>query len=126
MTCCTTLIGDYHTGRTRERYLALQTVCASASATAFFVVGGAVGSAGWRAPFWIYAVGLPLAPVMAAALPNPRPGGTDAADGTDAAPGTGVTDGHDAATGAATAAGVGELPSQVRSFPCGGWPASAC
>ena len=74
MTCCTTLIGDYYTGRVRERYLALQTMCASASATAFFVVGGALGSAGWRAPFWIYAVGLLLAPAMAAALPKPGPG----------------------------------------------------
>jgi MFS family permease len=51
MTCCTTLIGDYYTGRVRDRYLALQTMCASASATAFFVIGGAAGSVGWRAPF---------------------------------------------------------------------------
>lgn len=72
MTCCTTLIGDYYTGRVRDRYLALQTMCASASATAFFVIGGAAGSAGWRAPFWIYAVGLLLAPLMATALPKPR------------------------------------------------------
>lgn len=71
MTCCTTLIGDYYTGRVRDRYLALQTMCASASATAFFVIGGAAGSAGWRAPFWIYAVGLLLAPLMVAALPKP-------------------------------------------------------
>lgn len=50
MTCCTTLIGDYYTGHVRDRYLALQTMCASAAATAFFVLGGALGSAGWRAP----------------------------------------------------------------------------
>ncbi|MFE2427785.1 MFS transporter [Streptomyces sp. NPDC059373] len=73
MTCCTTLIGDYYTGRVRDRYLALQTMCASASATAFFVIGGAAGSAGWRAPFWIYAVSLLLAPAMAAVLPKPAP-----------------------------------------------------
>jgi MFS family permease len=73
MTCCTTLIGDYYSGRTRERYLALQTMCASISATAFFVIGGALGSAGWRAPFWIYAVGLLLAPAMALTLSTPRP-----------------------------------------------------
>ncbi|MFE7853819.1 MFS transporter [Streptomyces sp. NPDC057403] len=73
MTCCTTLIGDYYTGRTRDRYLALQTMCASASATLFFVLGGALGSAGWRAPFWLYLVGLLLAPAMARALPTPRP-----------------------------------------------------
>ncbi|MFG2894493.1 MFS transporter [Streptomyces sp. NPDC048248] len=49
MTCCTTLLGDHYSGRVRDRYLALQTMCASASATAFFVLGGVVGSAGWRA-----------------------------------------------------------------------------
>ncbi|TMR99001.1 MFS transporter [Nonomuraea basaltis] len=72
MTCCTTLIGDYYTGRQRDRYLALQTMCAAISATAFFALGGAAGAAGWRAPFWAYAVSLLLAPAMAAFLPQPR------------------------------------------------------
>ncbi|WUN35970.1 MFS transporter [Kitasatospora sp. NBC_00315] len=71
MTCCTALIGDYWSGRTRERYLALQTMCSALSATAFFVLGGAMGSAGWRTPFWAYAVSLLLAPVMAAVLRTP-------------------------------------------------------
>ncbi|MGW5609738.1 MFS transporter [Streptomyces sp. NPDC003753] len=71
MTCCTTLIGDYYTGQRRVKYLALQTMCASASATVFFVIGGAAGSAGWRGPFWVYAVSLLLAPLMAVALPDP-------------------------------------------------------
>jgi MFS family permease len=71
MTCCTTLIGDYYSGHQRVKYLALQTMCASASATVFFVVGGAVGAAGWQVPFWIYAVSLVLAPLMATALPSP-------------------------------------------------------
>ena len=71
MTCCTTLIGDYYTGGRRVKYLALQTICASASATVFFVLGGAAGSAGWRAPFWVYAVSLALAPLMATVLPDP-------------------------------------------------------
>lgn len=75
MTCCTTLIGDYYSGRQRDRYLALQTMCASISATAFFVLGGAAGSAGWRTPFWAYAVSLLLAPAMAAFLPQSRPDG---------------------------------------------------
>ncbi|GGX00941.1 hypothetical protein GCM10010383_33730 [Streptomyces lomondensis] len=70
MTGCTTLTGDYYDGRRRVRYLALQTMCASASATVFFVLGGPVGAAGWRAPFWIYAVSLLLAPVTAAMLPR--------------------------------------------------------
>jgi MFS family permease len=71
MTCCTTLIGDYYSGHQRVKYLALQTMCASASATVFFVIGGAAGAAGWRVPFWIYAVSLVIAPLMASALPNP-------------------------------------------------------
>ncbi|MGW1750315.1 MFS transporter [Streptomyces sp. NPDC002092] len=71
MTCCTTLIGDYYSGQRRVKYLALQTMCASASATVFFVLGGATGSAGWRVPFWVYAVSLALAPLMATALPDP-------------------------------------------------------
>ncbi|MEE1765138.1 MFS transporter [Streptomyces sp. SP18BB07] len=73
MTVCTTLIGDYYTGRVRDRYLAMQTICASAGATAFFVLGGALGSSGWRTPFWLYAAGLLLAPAMAAFLPKPKP-----------------------------------------------------
>ncbi|MER5215476.1 MFS transporter [Streptomyces sp. NPDC002838] len=70
MICCTTLIGDYYSGHQRVKYLALQTMCASASATVFFVLGGAAGSAGWRVPFWVYAVSLALAPLMASALPD--------------------------------------------------------
>jgi len=76
MTCCTTLIGDYYSGQQRMKYLALQTMCASASATVFFVLGGAVGAAGWRVPFWVYAVSLVLAPLMASALPAPVAVGT--------------------------------------------------
>ncbi|MDH6546135.1 MFS transporter [Streptomyces sp. SAI-041] len=78
MTCCTTLLGDYYSGRQRDRYLAMQTMCAAISATAFFALGGAAGSAGWRMPFWAYAVSLLLAPAMAAFLPRPRPGGLSA------------------------------------------------
>nr|WP_051733108.1 MFS transporter [Kitasatospora phosalacinea] len=87
MTCCTTLIGDYWTGRRREKYLALQAMCSALSATAFFALGGAVGSAGWRAPFWAYAVGLLLAPLLATALrpAHHRPGAA-AAPGSPALP----------------------------------------
>ncbi|MEV4947150.1 MFS transporter [Streptomyces sp. NPDC053755] len=84
MTACTTLIGDYYSGELRDRYVALQTMCASASATAFFVLGGVLGAADWRAPFWLYAVGLLIAPVMARVLPAPVPtvavGDTDPVD----------------------------------------------
>ncbi|MFK4137667.1 MFS transporter [Streptomyces filamentosus] len=79
MTACTTLIGDYYSGELRDRYLALQTMCASVSATLFFVLGGVLGAADWRAPFWLYAVGLLLAPLMARTLPTPLPAKQDGA-----------------------------------------------
>ncbi|MFB4297646.1 MFS transporter [Actinomadura sp. NTSP31] len=82
MTCCTTLIGDYYSGRVRDRYLALQTMCSAASATVFFVLGGAAGSAGWRAPFWLYGVGLLIAPAMAAVLPSTAPAAADPVERT--------------------------------------------
>ncbi|WP_406441608.1 MFS transporter [Streptomyces sp. NBC_00631] len=85
MTCCTTLIGDYYTGHRRVKYLALQTMCASASATVFFVLGGTAGSAGWRVPFWVYAVSLLLAPLMATVLADPahRPVSTEIPAGAE-------------------------------------------
>jgi MFS family permease len=89
MTCCTTLIGDYYSDHQRVKYLALQTMCASASATAFFLLGGAVGAAGWRVPFWVYAVSLVLAPLMALALPSPA--ARAATDDARAEVGTGQT-----------------------------------
>lgn len=99
MTCCTTLIGDYYSGHRRVKYLALQTMCASASATVFFVLGGAAGSAGWRVPFWVYAVSLMLAPLMATVLTNPAP----------------RTPTEESSAGAA----------RQRAFPGGSWRASA-
>jgi MFS family permease len=70
MTACTTMIGDFYQGRARDQYLALQTVCATVSATAFIILGGAMGASDWHGPFRLYAVGLLLAPAMAAFLPR--------------------------------------------------------
>lgn len=71
MTCCTTLIGDYYDGARRERLLAMQTVVASISATAFFIIGGILGESDWRTPFWLYGAGLLLLPLMAWRLREP-------------------------------------------------------
>jgi MFS family permease len=65
MTCCTTLLADYFHGPQRDRYLGLQVVYATVAATVFFAVGGALGAQSWRAPFWLYAVSLPLAALAA-------------------------------------------------------------
>lgn len=54
----TTMIGDYYAGAARDRWLAGQTAFASMSALLFFNLGGALGEAGWRTPFWVYASAL--------------------------------------------------------------------
>ncbi|WP_460440469.1 MFS transporter [Amycolatopsis stemonae] len=75
MTCCTTLIGDYWSGARRARYLGLQTLVATLSATAFLALGGVLGASGWRTPFWLYALAAPLAIPMALKLWQPTPPG---------------------------------------------------
>ncbi|PRY48706.1 putative MFS family arabinose efflux permease [Geodermatophilus tzadiensis] len=73
MTCCTTLLADYFHGSQRERYFGLQVVFTTVAATVFFGVGGALGAADWRTPFWLYAVSLPLALAAAKLVWQPAP-----------------------------------------------------
>ncbi|GAA1522017.1 MFS family permease [Agromyces terreus] len=74
MTVCTTLIVDYfHEERRRNRYLGLQTVVTTLAATAFIVLGGALGVGGWHTPFWVYAVSLVIAAFMVISLWEPTP-----------------------------------------------------
>ncbi|QKZ04467.1 MFS transporter [Pseudomonas eucalypticola] len=72
VTVSTMLIGDYYSGAQRQKYLALQTTFASSSAILFFMVGGALGEIGWRAPYVVYAVPLLLALVSKALLWEPK------------------------------------------------------
>ena len=72
MTCCTTLIGDYWSGARRAKYLGMQTLVASVSATAFLAVGGVLGASGWRTPFWMYVVAVLLVIPMARLLWQPN------------------------------------------------------
>lgn len=71
MTCCTTLIGDYWTGRRRAKYLGLQTLVASISATVFIAAGGLLGAAGWRIPFWLYLAAVVLVVPMSRLIWQP-------------------------------------------------------
>jgi MFS family permease len=73
MTCCTTLLADYFHGSQRERYFGFQVVFTTVAATVFFGVGGALGAADWRTPFWLYAVSLPLAVAAAKLIWQPAP-----------------------------------------------------
>jgi MFS family permease len=77
MTCCTTLIADYWSGPRRSRYLGLQTLLASVSATVFLGLGGALGSSGWRTPFWLYLAAVVLAVPMALFIWQPPATGSD-------------------------------------------------
>jgi len=74
MTCCTTLIVDYFHGPQRIKYLGLQTVYTTVAATLFFGIGGGLGNVGWRTPFWVYAVSLPLAAAVARTIWQPATG----------------------------------------------------
>lgn len=56
----TTMIGDYYKGASRDKWLAGQTAFASMSALLFFNLGGIMGEAGWRTPFWAYASALAM------------------------------------------------------------------
>jgi MFS family permease len=58
MVLTTTMIGDYFSGASRDKWLAAQTATASLSALLFFNLGGILGSLGWRTPFWIYSSAL--------------------------------------------------------------------
>ncbi|GAB2824278.1 MFS transporter [Actinocorallia aurea] len=72
MTCCTTLIADYWTGARRIRYLGVQTLVTTVSATVFFALGGALGAGGWRTVFWLYLVAAVVALPMARFLWQPE------------------------------------------------------
>jgi MFS family permease len=74
MTCCTTLLGDFYDGDRRNRYLGLQTVFTTISATIFIVVGGGLVGADasrWRMPFWVYALALLIAIPMIFVIKEP-------------------------------------------------------
>ena len=65
-TVATALMADYFSGRSRERWLALQTGSASIIAVVAFGLGGALGAQalGWRTPFLAYGVMILLLPAI--------------------------------------------------------------
>jgi predicted MFS family arabinose efflux permease len=78
MTVSTTLICDYFSGKSRERWLAGQTATASLSALAIIPLGGVLAASyGWHGPFFIYIYSLLLVAGVAIFIwepaPEPRP-----------------------------------------------------
>jgi len=62
MTCSTTLIGDYFKGDDRNKWLGSQAAVASLTAMCLFPLAGYLGATyGWKGPFALYALSLPLA-----------------------------------------------------------------
>ena len=82
MTCCTTLLTDYYQGEQRNKYLGLQTMVSALAATAFFALGGALGSISWRTPFWLYAASAVIVVPMIFKLWEPARSQRTAAVGT--------------------------------------------
>ena len=61
------LIGDYFSGPTRDRWVAYMMAVAALAATLFYIVGGILGAASWKAPFAAYGVS---ALIFLAAIPT--------------------------------------------------------
>jgi MFS family permease len=81
MTVSSTMIGDYFSGLKRQKFMSLQTTVASGSAFVLNLIGGAVGEFGWRAPYTVYLISIPLALLMARYLWEPRPPGAAGENG---------------------------------------------
>jgi MFS family permease len=75
MTISSTMIGDYYAGLQREKMQALQTTTAAFLALLLNLLGGYLGEFGWRLPFWLYAVSVPLTFLMIFYLWEPKPHG---------------------------------------------------
>jgi MFS family permease len=79
LTCSNALIGDYYQGDERERWLAYETGTATIVAIAMVSIGGALGESSWRYPFFMYALGFVLVPLVIRFTWEPRTtGGSDA------------------------------------------------
>jgi MFS family permease len=72
MTIATALVGDYFSGKERERWVALQIATVSLSAIVLIAIGGLLGELlGSRGPFLLYLVALPIALLVAFILFEP-------------------------------------------------------
>lgn len=71
MTCSTALIIGHFADRSRERYLALQTGSAPVVAIVVTLLGGALGAASWRYPFFMYGFAFLLIPLTGLLVNEP-------------------------------------------------------
>ena len=59
-TATTALIADYYEPETQTRVLGLQSAAAGVSILTLETVGGFLALLGWRVPFFVYAIGIPM------------------------------------------------------------------
>ena len=73
MTVSTTMIGDYFSGAKRAKLMLLHTTVAAVAAFVLNILGGVLGEHGWRTPYMVYAISVPLALMMTWYLWEPKP-----------------------------------------------------
>lgn len=101
ITLSATMLGDYFSGRARERWLASISTTATLSAVILLVAGGLLGKGlGWQGPFAAYALAFLLVPAMLLFTWEPQHHAAD-----DATVATAFPWGHAARTGAVTLLG---------------------
>lgn len=73
------LIGDYFTGERRQRWVGYQNAIDAALGTAMWFIGGLLASFGWRSPFLLYFVAIPLLIAVVFLIWEPEPSEEDRA-----------------------------------------------
>lgn len=71
-----TLLGDLYEGPNRERAVGYNASALSIGTASYPVIGGALAAFGWRYPFLLSLVALPIALAVGKLLPVPEPGGS--------------------------------------------------
>jgi MFS family permease len=67
------LIGDYFTGERRQRWVGYQNAIDAALGTSMWFIGGLLASFGWRSPFLLYFVAIPLLIAVVFLIWEPEP-----------------------------------------------------
>ncbi len=74
MTTVGTLIGDYFSGATRNRFMGYRNASNNFGGVVYLVLGGFIATVDWRAPFFIYLVALAVLPMIVRYIFEPGAG----------------------------------------------------
>ncbi|MEJ2128497.1 MAG: MFS transporter [Woeseiaceae bacterium] len=73
------LIGDYYSGERRQRWVGYQTAIDATLGTLMWFIGGLLATFGWRSPFLLYLVAIPLLVAVIFLIWEPEPSDEDKA-----------------------------------------------